>query len=148
MDRKILDFLAEAKKMAREAGRIGKIEPKHPNAYDFEYKKDDLTYYDSCFGSGKFVGVMAIWKKDLPIWAMNYTGRIVALGAKEGFLNAALEQMDEEMPLRGPESYKDGEYEYNCNVEGDMKWFSGREEMLCNGKLVYEMSFSGGEILD
>jgi len=148
MDKSCIGFLVKAKKAAQAAGAPGKIEPSRPNAHDFEYKEDRFKYYDSFLGSGKFAGQEGLWKQEMPIWAMNYTGRVLALGFSEEFLKKALMQVDEDVPLRGPAEYADGDYLYKCSYEGSMKWFSGREEIFHKGKLVYECIFNGGEVLD
>ncbi|MCL2575830.1 MAG: DUF5680 domain-containing protein [Defluviitaleaceae bacterium] len=150
MDKAVVDFYKEAAKAARDAGFAGKIEPSRPNAYDFKYEQGNLVFIDSCLGSGKFAGQMGVWKNEQPVWALNYTGRVVALGFKGDFLNEALAQPlgDGELPVRGTSSYKNGDSEYKCDIKGDLSWFEGREEVYADGKLVFEMIFSGGEIID
>jgi len=148
MNERIFKFYIEATKGAREAGRVGKIQPSRPNAYDFKYEQGGLMFYDTCLGSGKFVGQMGIWKDDLPLWAMNYKGRIVALGFKEEFLNKALDSTDGEPRLRGAAIFTEAGQEYRYSIEGDEQNFTGREEIFADGRLVYEMDFHGGEIID
>ncbi|MCL2753688.1 MAG: DUF5680 domain-containing protein [Defluviitaleaceae bacterium] len=150
MEKYVMEFYKEATKAARDAGRVGKIEPSRPSAYDFKYEKGNLMFYDSCLGSGKFVGQMGIWKNDLPVWAMNYKGQVVALGFKEEFLNSALNNVGDEPQhhLRGAPIFAEIGQEYRCDIEGDEKDFVGHEEIFANGTLVYRMSFNGGEIVD
>ncbi|MDR2167910.1 MAG: DUF5680 domain-containing protein [Clostridiales bacterium] len=149
MNRDIALFLRKAKKTALEKGRTGKIAPSRVNAHEFDFDVGGkFRYYDTCLGSPKFAGQEALWNEGIPFWAMNYNGRILGLEFCEKFLKEALMLLSEDLPLRGPELYQNGDYEYRCRLEGDFNWFSGREEVYFKGKLVYECNFNGGEILD
>ncbi|SFU73201.1 DUF5680 domain-containing protein [Butyrivibrio sp. INlla21] len=60
------------------------------------------------------------------------------------FLKEALLHADKNMPYRGPEMYKSGEFTYRCRVTGDFTWFQGFEEIYLDDKKVYECVFHGG----
>lgn len=85
-----------------------------------------------------------VWKDGVPVYAMNYLGRVLDDGFSGNFLKEALRAADAKMPYRGPEIYQSGEYLYRCNVTGDFTWFQGYEEIYMKDVKVYECHFHGG----
>jgi len=146
MDKDIVGFLIRAKK-ASYAGRGNEAKSSRPNSHDFHYNEGQLSYIDSYLGSSKFSGEEAIWENDLPIWAMNYTGRVVADGFSTSFLKDALSHVTEEYPYRGPLRYEKGGYLYLCSVKGDFHWFYGYEEIIYKDENVYQCAFHGGDVI-
>lgn len=146
MDKNIIDFLIKAKK-ATYAGDGKKAEPSRPNSKDLHYVEGSLKYIDTYLGGANFAGEEALWKDDIPFWSMNYIGRVLSgdLSVYK-FLAEALLLVPEEYPYRGPLKYANGDYSYVCTIEGDFHWFSGREEIFCNGSKVYELVFHGGDV--
>ena len=145
MDKQIVDFLIRAKK-ATYAGEGAEAAPSRPNSHDLEYSEGDLKYIDTYLGGREFAGEEAMWKDDIPFWAMNYVGRVVADGFSGDFLKEALSLVPENNPYRGPEEYSNGDFTYKCSVTGDFDWFSGCEEILLQNTKVYECLFHGGKI--
>lgn len=115
-----------------------------PNSHDYHYTEGNLMYIDTYLGGEKFAGEEALWVNNIPIWAMNYIGRITAEGFSGDFLKEALLLVPKENPYRGPMVYQNGEYKYHCIVNGEFDWFNGYEEIFCNNKKVYECIFHGG----
>ena len=114
------------------------------SSHDFRYQNGNYMYHDTYVGGEKFAGEEAIWKNSVPVYAMNYMGRVIADGFSGNFLKEALRAADEKMPYRGPEHYQSGEYTYRCNVTGDFTWFQGYEEIYQGDVKVYECVFHGG----
>lgn len=139
----IIDFLCRAKK-ATYAGKGAEVPPSRPNSHDLQYAEGILQYIDTYLGGEKFAGEEALWKDGMPIWSMNYIGRITAEGFSGDFLKEALFLVPEEYPFRGPMVYQNGEYIYHCSVDGSFEWFHGCEEIYYNNKKVYECIFHGG----
>ena len=102
------------------------------------------TYHDTYVGGEQFAGEEAIWFVGQINYAMNCIGRVLDQRFSGDFLKEALRMADCNMPYRGPEYYKDGEYLYKCNVAGDFSWFQGYEAIFCNNVKVYECYFHGG----
>jgi hypothetical protein len=75
---------------------------------------------------------------------MNYIGRVTGDGFSGDFLKEALLLVPEDKPFRGPEYYSDGNYMYHCMIDGDFKWFQGRETISYKGSEIYECFFHGG----
>ena len=144
-DKPLIDFLLRAKKCTYAAKGV-KAAPSRPNSHDYEYAEGDLVYRDTYLGNKNFVGQEAICKDNTPCWAMNYAGRVVGEGFSGDFLKEALMHVTEELPFRGPPEYTNGVYTYKCSVDGGFLWFSGVEEICCDGVKVYECVFHGGGV--
>ena len=145
MSEDIITFLRKAKKSAY-AGNGVEAKSSRPASHDLHYSEGNLKYIDTYLGSSKFSGEEAVWNDDLPLWAMNYLGRVIADEFSSGFLKDALLRVTEEHPYRGPLRYETDDYLYTCRVEGDFHWFYGYEEIFFRDKKVYECAFHGGEI--
>ena len=144
-DSQVTDFLIRAKK-ATYAGKGAESASSRPKSHDLQYSEGGLTYIDTYLGGEKFAGEEALWRDDEPFWSMNYAGRVTGENFSGDFLKAALLKVPEDKPFRGPARYEDGSYVYECEVNGDTSWFSGRETISLNGVQIYECLFHGGEI--
>lgn len=139
-------FLLRAKK-ATYAGKGAESKSSRPLSHDLEYIEGDLKYIDSYLGGKYFVGEEAMWREDVPFWAMNYCGRVLEDTFSGDFLKEALSNVPVELPYRGPEFYEKNGYIFKCEVTGDFNWFSGFETIEFDGKVVYECMFHGGAVL-
>lgn len=136
-------FLLEAKKQTY-AGKGSECTASRPNSHDYRYEDGDLLYIDTYIGGEYFSGEEAIWVNEVPVYAMNYCGRVLAKEFNADFLKAALREVPKEKPYRGPAFYQEGEYVYSCKVSGDLGWYQGYEEIYYNNNVVYECYFHGG----
>lgn len=144
-DEKVIDFLIRAKK-STYAGKGDETKPSRPNSHDLEYIEDDLKYIDTYLGGKQFSGEEALWKNNVPFWAMNYTGRVLSEEFSGNFLKEVLRLVTKDNPYRGPIIYQRGQYKYHCIINGDFKWFQGYEEIYYNNSKTYECFFHGGKI--
>ncbi|MCR5060464.1 MAG: DUF5680 domain-containing protein [Saccharofermentans sp.] len=126
------------------AAFMNETDSTRPASHDFRYENGGYMYHDTYVGGEEFAGEEAVWKEGVPVYAMNYLGRVLADGFSGNFLKEALRAADTKMPYRGPELYQAGEYTYRCNVTGDFTWFQGYEEIYQNDIKVYECVFHGG----
>ena len=55
-----------------------------PGSHDLQYHEGNRAYLDSYFGSTDFVGQEVVWNDGVPVWAMNYHGRILRPDLYEG----------------------------------------------------------------
>ena len=145
IDGDIIEFLCRAKR-STYAGKGVEVSPSRPNSHDLHYSEGNLKYIDTYLGGENFAGEEALWEDDIPIWSMNYIGRILDDGFSGEFLKEVLLLVPKEQPYRGPMVYENGEYKYHCIVKGEFKWFEGYEEIFYNKKKVYECIFHGGSI--
>ena len=148
MDKKIVEFLCRAKRETYASGNAKECIPCRPNSHDLKYCEGNLIYIDTYLGGEKFVGEEAIWNDNIPLWSMNYAGRIVEEGFEGWFLKEALRIVNEEYPYRGPLSYENGEFKYEYSFAGNFEWFDGEEVIYKNDVKIYECKFHGGVIIE
>lgn len=144
-DDEIRRFLIKAK-INTYAGKGAESSPSRPLSHDLRYEENDLLYIDTYLGGECFSGEEAIWKDYIPIWAMNYSGRVIGENFSGDFLKAALKEVPYDKPYRGPVYFHDGNYTYVCKVDGSFEWYQGYEEILYHGVRIYECYFHGGKI--
>lgn len=138
-----IQFLLRAKK-ATYAGHGEETKASRIASHDLEYKEGELYYYDTYIGGEFFGGEEAIWIKNEPYWCMNYYGRVIGEHFNGDFLKDALSNVPYDSPYRGPALYQNGEYTYHCKTEGSFEFYQGYEEILYDGKKMYECIFNGG----
>lgn len=141
----IILFLIRGKQKTY-AGKGRETESARPASHDLKYQEGEYLYYDTYLGGENFSGEEGIWIKNIPVWCMNYSGRVIGEGFSGDFLKKALLNVTEEMPYRGPCIYTEGEYHYHCRVEGDFFWFQGYEEIFYGTRKIYECLFHGGKV--
>ncbi|HHX13260.1 MAG TPA: hypothetical protein GX731_10590 [Clostridiales bacterium] len=143
MQKELIEFLIRAKRNTY-AGKGAETTSSRPNSHDLIYEENELKYIDTYLGGRCFTGEEAIWKDNKPLWAMNYSGRVIGANFSCDFLKDALYHAPENKPFRGPDYYEDGEYTYTCSVNGDPDWYQGYEEIKYQGQKIYECYYHGG----
>jgi len=149
IDSEIVDFIVEAKKNTyanvkqyeaakRPSTRLG--------SKDLAYEKGDFKYWDTYVGSSHFSGAEVVWHKEMPVWSMNYVGRLLEGQPDWSFLSDALAQVEGDMPYRGPAIYRNGKYTYVNRAAGTFDWFEGVEQIYYQDELIYELKYHGGMI--
>lgn len=142
----LIDFLILAKKNTY-AGKKNEATSCRPNSHDFSFADDNgYSYYDTYLGGECFTGEEAVWHHQVPVWSMNYAGRIIGEHFNGDFLKEALMAVPRELPFRGPELYTKGDYFYHCNVTGVFSWFQGYEEIFYLDDKIYECYFHGSTL--
>lgn len=140
-----IEFLVEAKKNTYAGdGKVNDISMR-PCSKDLEYVKDDYKYIDTYLGGENFIGEEAVFYLDKPIWGMNYYGKEYEKFSVD-FLRKAMLTVTKENPYRGQPIFKDGDYTYICEVNGDFEHFNGTEKIYFEKKIVFECIFNGGII--
>lgn len=138
------------------AGDGNEVKAQRPGFNEIEYKDGDYLFHDSYAGHYFAPGQEVVYYKKKPIWTMAYSG---GMGFKfHGdeeltkktftFLKKALLKMDPEKPFRGPELYKEGDFEYQSQVMGDVMDFAGSELINYKGDEVFSQNFIGGIVVD
>jgi hypothetical protein len=145
MDQDILLFLLRAKKNTY-AAHGAEAPSSRPNSHDLMYTEGDLQYIDTYIGGPQFAGEEAVWRCGMPVWSMNYCGRVVGEGFDIDFLKNALLRVPDDTPFRGPETYREGDQLYTAHAHGDCDWFQGYEEIRQNDRRVYECFYHGGGV--
>lgn len=139
----MLEFLCRAKRNTY-AGYGGHTVSSRPKSHDLSYEEGELSYLDTYLGGERFSGEEALWVAGDPVWAMNYSGKVLSDQFSGDFLKEALYLATTEAPYRGPKLYKSGDYTYHCIVNGSVEWFQGYEEIFYEQNKIYECYFHGG----
>ena len=146
MDKKIIEFLVEAKKNTY-AAKGAEVKSSRVNSHDLKYEKDNLMYYDTYLGTDKFSGTEAVYLNNKAIWSLNYMGRVLDKTTFSGdFLKEALMKVTVDNPYRGPVMYNNGDYEYKMILEGEFDFFKGYEVITYKNRIIYECNFIGGAL--
>jgi hypothetical protein len=149
--KRLSEFLNEANEnMYAADGR--RIKSTRLESRDLEFKKGDLVCHDTYFGNKNFIGEEVVYEKDSPVWGVNYFGFIIdrkfSADQVYGFLKKALlQEYNDIIPVRGPKSFKESDFEYMNVVDGDLRCFTGKEEILFKGKIIYRAFYHGGLII-
>jgi hypothetical protein len=157
--KELAEFLVKAKISTYASVNRMKLEAERPGFDELEFQEGDYYYRDSYAGFFQAPGmeVVRVGGKDgEPIWAMAYSGGMLEKYhggiefAKQtfNFLKECLKRISAEIPFRGPESYKEGDFEYVNQVEGDVRRFIGFEKILYKGEEVFSQDYCGGIVLD
>nr|MBR4280449.1 helix-turn-helix transcriptional regulator [Clostridia bacterium] len=138
-------FLLRAKR-ATYAGHAPEIHAERRSAHEFAYTEDSWQYRDSYYGGHRFHGQEVVCLDGRAIWCMNYSGQTLADTFSGDFLKLALRHGTADMPYRGPQLFRSGDYTYVCDADGSLDWFCGTEAIYCQDTLVYECRFHGGYV--
>lgn len=144
-------FLRAANKATYADVSASKAPSLRPASEDYHFEQGDLTFHDTYFGARDFVGEEIVYKAGVPVWGMNYYGHVlkpeVSTADAYKILRPALKQeYDDIIQVRGPREYVEGNSRYVNNVNGDLDYFSGTEEIYLDGELVYRGMYHGGWI--
>lgn len=146
----LIDFLIKAKQKTY-AGHGAETAPCRPSSHDLRYEEKTetgvLLYIDTYLGGKNFSGEEALWRNGLPLWSMNYCGRVTDEPFSGDFLKAALYEVPADKPFRGQDIFRHGDYTYHCQTSGDFEWFQGYEDIFYLEKKIYELHFHGGVII-
>lgn len=148
----VLDgFLREAKANTYANANVKKATPLRPGSNDYHFEKGDLAYHDTYFGATKFIGEEIVYKNGKPAWGMNYYGFTLSNEISESLFDAILRPAlmsgsGDNIPVRGPKEFINGEWKYIFNAEGDLANFTGLEEISKDGKVVCRLHCHGGFI--
>lgn len=148
---KLKQFLTEANRETYANKNAPKAASTYSGSEDYHFEKDGLIYHDTYFGARDFIGEEVVYYEKRPVWGANYFGYILDEGVDKkevyDFLREALiQESDDAIPVRGPKYFSIGDKEYRFDVEGYLDRFSGKEEILFGGIVVYQCLVHGGFI--
>lgn len=144
-------FLLLAKSATYAAqGDAASVAPLLSDSKQLEYREDQLLYRDIYVGMFRFVGQEVVYRSLNAVWSMGYAGGLAADANRTdtqpvyAHLRKALLRAPASLPLRGPAAFEEGSMQYTCSTNGSIDWFHGVESIFQEGRLVYELRFSGG----
>jgi hypothetical protein len=141
-------FIVKAK-AATYVGRGAKSPSCRPGSHDLQFQHGPFSYLDSYFGNADFAGQEVVYCDGMPIWAMNYYGRILEPARIEAvetgqIIQESLSQMYREGRFLGGFEHATQGSVYVDTSEGDVGAFAGREWIEREGVKVYELVYHGG----
>ena len=121
-----------------------------PGSHDIGHDDGDWSYLDSYFGGTDFVGQEVVSRKRVPVWAMNYYGRIlqpdrIDAATAGRVIKQALSAIYREGRFLGGFRLAVGSHVYDQS-EGGVRSFSGHEIIGIDGEVVYRLDYHGGLI--
>lgn len=143
-------FLIRAKR--RTYAGQGRRDPSlRPYSKNYSYKDGAFRYEDQYFGEYIDVGEELVWYHGIPLWGMGYRGGIHRKHLARhrealAFLRRALRRPDPVLPVRGPRYLRRGAYIYTNAVQGDIRAFTGREDIYWCDEPICFRDYVGGII--
>lgn len=155
-------FIVEGNKntWAVDKGEVPPDKIERKGFREHEYTRGYWRMRDSYKGYFRAPGATTLYYKGVPVWMIQYGGKgqseAYLSKAKETFkfLGRALEQVAEDMPIRGPEKYTEGNMVYTFRIKNksfavkpieDSEW---EEEITEGDFLVFKQSGTAGIIID
>lgn len=125
--------------------------PSRIGAHDLTYEEGEWRYRDSYFGGTDFIGQEVVWRRDVPIWAMNYYGYILRpelIDAQRAgaTIKAALSAMYREGRFLGGFEWQGPHGRYVDTNTGRVEQFSGIETISVGEVVAYRLDYCGGLI--
>lgn len=126
-----------------------KIASSRLGSFDVTFEDRNLFYQDSFVGLTDFCGQEHVCFKGDAVWSQAYYGYLVRPDLFDGsrtveILRMALGSMYREGRFLGSFSFRHELCEYQDSNQGDFKNFHGKEKILLDGTLVYELRYFGG----
>lgn len=149
-----LTFLKTAAAATYAGGGKKEENPQRSGFIELRYTQGNFDYRDSYTGFYRSWGTETVRHKGEPVWVSLYGGGMTD-GNEElalecfTFLKKSFNSKDENSSsFRGPDSFKDGDWEYTYKQEGTVEQFSGYEEIKRHGKVVFTHKIIGGFVVD
>jgi hypothetical protein len=70
----LAEFLVEAHRKTYADKSAAKAPSTRLQSFDYRFGRDDLVYHDTYFGMCDYIGEEIIYRRDVPVWGMNYYG--------------------------------------------------------------------------
>jgi len=145
----LASFLREANLHTYADKDVKKAISLRPNSRDYHFEKGTLAYHDTYFGGTNFIGGEVVYQDNQPVWGMNYYGFTLNNEITESLFDAILRPAllsgsGDNIPVRGPKEFLNGEWKYTFNADGDLANFTGLEEISKNGEIVCRLYCHGG----
>ena len=154
-NKELLAFIASAHRNTyaapKEIRQKSKMQtPFLPGHKCYYFKDGDWEYFDGYAGEEWAPGREVVLCKRAPVWAMSYQGKHNEDYSADffqnrafPFLKKALTNMEDTMPFRGPKEFKERNFRYTFEMNGDYSYFTGREAITHGGIEVFFQDVMG-----
>ena len=146
----LLRFLREANQHGYAVGERAPIVREPDHSVTIAYESGGWRIHDNFFGGEPYGGRAVVFVNGKPVWMVAYYGWVD--GADDevqpvySFLQAALRRAPDELPVRGPAEFSDGDFTYRNACRGTVANFAGEETIARQGRHVYTARYAGGLI--
>ena len=140
-------FLQKANKEGYGSGKTGHWIKERDKSTTIPFESGDFKMHDNFFGGEPYGGREVVFFQNDPVWIMVYYGKVNAgedFAKLYKFLQKALLNAPDKMPVRGPKILEEGEFKYINDWKGEIEEFSGEESISKNGETVYNARYIGG----
>lgn len=140
-------FLIDSNNAGYAGGEEKKWTKEPDGSTTIPFEKGSWRSHDNFFGGEPYGGRTVVFCEGKPYWMMVYYGFVeegIETNPIYGVLRNALKQMPEDYPYRGPKEYREGEFTYTNNWDGEVNRFSGEERITRGEKLIYKANYIGG----
>jgi hypothetical protein len=156
IDSSFLETLQSFIVRAKASCYVGNGEPAPScrlGSHDLAFQNGKWSYLDSYFGGRDFIGEEVVYHDGQPVWSMNYYGRILLpdliTPAQAGLvIKVSLSRLYREDRFLGGFTWTEGEFVYFDTNDGDLTHYTGKETIVHDGKVAYELVYHGGLIKD
>ena len=150
MKTELLNFIKEAKQ-STYASAFAMSKKSSDGGKSYRVEEGEFVYTDKYFGDLVDCGQERVYQDGKVIWMMAYRGGMfegLEKLSKEafGFLKKCISMAPEEFPARGPNKFKEGDWRYENNWEGDMENFVGEENIYFKEEKVCFRNYIGGMV--
>jgi hypothetical protein len=146
----LAEFLVKAKTRTYASVGEGGERTIVDGAKQLTFLEGPWTYRDRYFGWNPFAGEEVVWRGDTAIWVMNYYGsvsaEIVPVIDVYHSLREAMKQVTVDRSFRGPQTWKQADWEYRDNSQGTVERFNGVERIYYKGQEIYRLEYHGGMV--
>ncbi|MFH2019557.1 MAG: DUF5680 domain-containing protein [bacterium] len=146
-------FIKKAASSTYAGGEEYEKVPERPGFFELVFTEGDWSYRDSYTGFYRSSGMEVVRFQDNIVWTTNYGGGMVE-GKNElaretfNFLKAAmLNKPSDWDSFRGPNTFREGSFEYKYSQTGDISLFHGEEEIFYQDKLIFFHRIIGGIVV-
>ncbi|ADY64354.1 DUF5680 domain-containing protein [Agrobacterium tumefaciens] len=145
------EFIVQAKSATYVGGGNKSSTPTRIGSHDLGFRSGDWNYIDSYFGGTDFIGQEVVWHQGIPLWAMNYYGRIIRPELIDGtvagrVIQRSLSTLYREGRFLGGFTHEVEDTIYVDTNEGEFRSFTGVERIYRDGVEVYRLDYHGGVI--
>ena len=141
------DFLISFNEAGYASGNENMWTKEQDGSTSINYENKEFRAHDNFFGGEPYGGREVVFFNNKPSWMMVYYGWVIEDFDKNEVYKAlrnALKNQPHDFPVRGPKEINYEGFTYINNWSGDLDRFSGKENILKDGKIVYQASYIGG----
>ncbi|MGV1817550.1 DUF5680 domain-containing protein [Agrobacterium sp. CG160-95] len=145
------EFIVQAKSATYVGGGNKSSTPTRIGSHDLGFRSGDWNYIDSYFGGTDFIGQEVVWHQGVPLWAMNYYGRIIRPELIDGtvagrVIQRSLSTLYREGRFLGGFTHEVEDMIYVDTNEGEFRSFTGVERIYRDSVELYRLDYHGGVI--